>query len=85
MKDAGGAGAGPARLALGRREQASRFRDPPTPKAMAGEAGTTGPGRKALLYSMDRAAGWIGGCRREAAGSPVPGVLRQRVPDWGGT
>ena len=78
MKDAGGAGTVDARLALGAGEQPSSHRDPPTPKAMAGEAGTTGPGHKALLYSMDRAAGWLGGVGGRRRGPRCRGFPRQR-------
>ena len=72
VKDAGGTGAVAARLALGRGEQASSYRDPPTPKAMAGEAGTTGPGHKALLYLVNRAAGWLGGVGGRRRGPRCP-------------
>src|SRR5436190_21415189 len=41
-------------------------------------------GHKTLLYSMNRAAGWIGGSRREAAGTQQPGVLRSGCRCWGG-
>jgi hypothetical protein len=68
VKDAGGAGAGPARLALGRREQASRSRDrhdrPRTQDAVI----FNGPGRR---------MGW----REQAGGGGVPsaeGFPRQR-------
>ena len=33
--------------------------------------------------SLNRAVGWIGGCRRETAGTQAPGVLRERVPVLG--
>jgi len=75
VKDAGGAGAVTARLALGRREQASRFRDRPDRPGTQGAVIFSEPGRRMVRWG-----------RREAAGSPLPrGSRASGIRHWGGT
>ena len=85
VNDAGGAGAVVPRLALGAGEQPSIHRDPPTPKAMAGEAGTTGLRTQGAVIFNGPGRRMVRWGRREAAGSPVSeGSRASGIRHWGG-